>query len=335
MRYLFLLLLIPGLAACRRDGADKPLEKIKAERVLSWIRYDTLMAGIDTLAPEAGLDRLFERYPEFSQLYFSRIINNIERPESNRQRIFRTYATSPLIIDLQDSITHRFSDLQHQEALFADGIARLQHLLPGLKTPTVFVAITGFNTAAAVLSDTALILSPEMYFGAGNKYYDTQTWPLFIQRVMNRDNMAANLLKSYIRFNLLPQAEPTDLLGHMVMQGKEAWLMEQILPTGMDSLAYDYTPAQLAFCHENEKEIWSYFMREKLIYETNMRKIVKFVNPSPDAPGMPEGAPGRIAAFTGARIIAAYLRRNPQASLQQLLAETDARKILDQSRYKP
>lgn len=334
-RFLLLCVLSISLYACKSDNQTNPLEQIHAAKVDAWIRYDSLMKQIDTLQPAPSINSLFSDYPAFTRLYFSQIINNIERPEKDSIRIFLNYAKSPLIQQLQDSIAYRFKSLYGQEQIFSNAIARLQQLIPGIKMPSVYVAITGFNTAAAVLSDTALILSPEMYFGLGSKFYDTQTWPLFIQRTMNKDNMAANLLKSYIRFNILPQEEPTDLLGHMLMQGKEAWLMEQILPASGDTLAYDYSAVQLKFCKENEKEIWNYFMREKLVYESNMRKIVKYINPSPDAPGMPQGAPGRIAAFTGERIVDAYLKRHPQPDMKKFLADTDARKILDQSRYKP
>jgi len=317
------------------DESGGPLQQIHADQVTPWIRYEHLLSEIDTVSPKAGIHKLFELYPEFSKVYFSAVINNLERPDTVNTSIFKSYASSAIINLLVDTIDHLFPKLDDQEQIFSDGMARLKHLVPEVSEPKVFTAISGFSTAAGVLSDSVLLLSPEMYFGRGNKFYDTDTWPLFIQRTMNRQNMASNLLKTYLRFNLLPQYEPVNMLDHMIQQGKEAWLLSQILPTAMDTLVFDYTPRQLKFCRDNEKEIWSYFMREKLVYETNMRKIVKYVNPSPTSPGMPPDAPGRIAAFTGFKIIEAYLARHPKQVLRDFLQERDGRKILEQARYKP
>ena len=46
-------------------------------------------------------------------------------------------------------------------------------------------------------------------------------------------------------------------------------------------------------------------------------------------------APGRIGAWVGWQIVRAYMQENPAVTLAQLLAEEDAQKILNGSKYKP
>ena len=163
----------------------------------------------------------------------------------------------------------------------------------------------------------------------------TPTWPIFIQRTMNRENMVPNLMKNYIRNSILPVFEPKTLLDNMIQQGKEIYILNHLIPAEQDTLVYDYSPSQLAFCRTNEKEIWSYFLAEKLVYSQDNKKIQKYVNPSPNSPGMPSDAPGRISAFIGSRIIEAYMERHENLDIKRLINNMNAQQILEEARYKP
>jgi cytochrome c553 len=66
-----------------------------------------------------------------------------------------------------------------------------------------------------------------------------------------------------------------------------------------------------------------------------MLKINKYINVSPDSPGMPAQAPGRTGNYIGKQIINAYMERHPETTMQDLLRLQDAQKIMDLSRYKP
>ena len=50
---------------------------------------------------------------------------------------------------------------------------------------------------------------------------------------------------------------------------------------------------------------------------------------------MPPAAPGRTANYIGWQIVKAYMRRNPEADIQDLIEATDAQQFLQKSRYKP
>lgn len=79
----------------------------------------------------------------------------------------------------------------------------------------------------------------------------------------------------------------------------------------------------------------SFFLDQKLFYESNFSKIGKYVFPSPISPDMPEAAPGRTANFIGSQIIKAYMSRFPETTLEQLINMKDSQLILEKSKYKP
>jgi len=121
----------------------------------------------------------------------------------------------------------------------------------------------------------------------------------------------------------------------MIHNGKQLYILDQLLPYAPDSIKLEYTPTQIKWIKENEYNIWAYLIEKELLYSTNMREIQKLVNPSPHSPGMPPEAPGRTANWVGWQIVKNYMKRNPTTTLSDLLALEDSQKLLDKAKYKP
>lgn len=330
-----LLLATVLLSSCKKENPYDKYQEVTSAKAEPWIRYEVLLDGIDTSAPQQGLNSLIEKYPEFSTIYFLRVINDSYNPDTSFINIFRAYNNSVLIRQLRDTIPKVFPDLKREEKEYADAFSKLSKIFPQIRVPKIFTCLTEFGTGAFSTSDDVMAVSLEMYFGKGNKYYDTETWPVYIQRTMNRENMVPNLIKNYIRNSVLPTIEPKTLLDHMILQGKEVYLLKHVFPEERDTLVYSYTPVQLDFCRENEKEMWSYFLSEKLVYSEDFKKIQKYVNPSPTSPGMPAPAPGRSSAFIGGQIIEAYMERHKEMDIKKMINNTNSQQILEEAKYKP
>ena len=66
-------------------------------------------------------------------------------------------------------------------------------------------------------------------------------------------------------------------------------------------------------------------------------KIQKYIAEAPFTPGIGEksdSAP-KLGIWTGWQIVKKYMDKNPELTLQQLMHENDAQKILNESKYKP
>ena len=111
--------------------------------------------------------------------------------------------------------------------------------------------------------------------------------------------------------------------------------MDHLLPYTQDSIIIEYTEDQLNWCDENQIQIWAYFLKEDLFYETDNNKINKLVNPAPNHPNMPPEAPGRTGNYIGWKIVEAFMQRQPDMTLSDLVAYEDEQKILEISKYKP
>jgi hypothetical protein len=50
---------------------------------------------------------------------------------------------------------------------------------------------------------------------------------------------------------------------------------------------------------------------------------------------MPEEAPGRTANWIGWQIVKSFMARQPETTMEELIALKDAQQLLDLARYKP
>ena len=125
------------------------------------------------------------------------------------------------------------------------------------------------------------------------------------------------------------------LIDQMIHNGKKLYITELLLPEHPDSVWFEFTPQQVEWCQQNEKNIWAHILSEDLLYSNNFKLINKLVSFSPSVPGMPEQAPGRVANWSGWRIVHEALRRNPDMKLLDLIALRDGQAILELARYRP
>jgi hypothetical protein len=121
----------------------------------------------------------------------------------------------------------------------------------------------------------------------------------------------------------------------MINHGKKLYILKSLLPTTHDSVIIDYSLEKLKWAEDNERNIWYLFTTQDMLYETSMRKIQKYIGPSPSSPGMPPESPGNTASWLGWKIVDAYMKKHPETTLPQLIAIKDAQVILDQSGYRP
>jgi uncharacterized protein YjaZ len=74
---------------------------------------------------------------------------------------------------------------------------------------------------------------------------------------------------------------------------------------------------------------------KKLLYTTDHAEIMKYTSEGPFTSAFSKEAPPRIAYWIGWQIVRQYMKNNPDSSVEMLMKETDAQKILSKSKYKP
>jgi uncharacterized protein YjaZ len=125
------------------------------------------------------------------------------------------------------------------------------------------------------------------------------------------------------------------MLDVIIGEGKKMYFTEKMLPKTSKANIIEYTPEQYQWCLENEFQIWSFFIEQDLLYSTDDLIYQRYVAPAPSSAKMPPESPGQTGVWLGWQIVTAYMAKNKNVSLAQLMAQADAQKIMNDSGYKP
>jgi uncharacterized protein YjaZ len=108
-----------------------------------------------------------------------------------------------------------------------------------------------------------------------------------------------------------------------------------MLPDENDTLIWGYTPEKLEFCVNNENQMWTYLVENKLLFNNDKFKMVQFIDDGPFTHDFTNKSPDRAAVWIGYRIVEKYMSVHKKITLKDLMEETDYQKIFNESRYNP
>ena len=293
-------------------------------------RFEKDLMDIDTNNVLASTNALIEKYPVFmKEIYLPKILPVLQ--DTNTMAMF---VKSPGIRQLYDTCMIVYNDISDLENEFSQAFRFYKHYFPDRSVPKVVSFISEYSIGTFTYEQDILGVGWDFFLGADYPYYNPTFFPKYIKRTMNKDHIVAKSFEA-ISTDLVDEAEGDRLLDLMITNGKILYIMDQLLPTTPDSIKLSYTQQQIQWCEANELAMWSHFLSEDLLYSTRRKDIRKLVDHSPNSPGMPEGAPGRTANWVGWQIVKSYMKRNPDTSLEDLIALKDAQQLLDQAQYKP
>ena len=103
-----------------------------------------------------------------------------------------------------------------------------------------------------------------------------------------------------------------------------------------DDAKIGYTKEQLDWAIDNESYIWSYFVERELLFNTNPKLLMRFINPAPFSKfnlELDRESPGRLGQYIGWQIVRAYMKNNDVTLVQML--DKNAEDIFNNSKFKP
>lgn len=237
-----------------------------------------------------------------------------------------------------DSVYPGNMDKQNEE--LTDAFRRIKYYFPKAKLPSkVYAYFSGFQ-AQTMIGNDYFAIGLDMFLGANSRFYPalTETVPHYLSRRFTPANIAPRVAESIIRENIFPENDnDKSLLAKIIYNGKIMYFMDQVLPDTADTTKIGYTTKQLKWCDDNKANIWAYFLEQNLLYETDYQKIQMYLTEAPFTPGLGEkneSAP-KLGVWTGWQIVKQYMDNHPDITMAQLMADEDAQKILNESKYRP
>ncbi|WP_345954987.1 gliding motility lipoprotein GldB [Mucilaginibacter sp. PAMB04168] len=325
------------ITACEQDKNKVDISNIKLEVHIERFDHDFDMLRTRPMPQQVTV--LQKKYGDFYQDYIERILEVGNIADTSYFADLRQVVSGKPYMDLKHEVDSVYPNLDKQEEGLTDAFKRIKYYFPAKQLPKVYAYFSGFQ-AQTTLGNGYFGVGLDMFLGAKSKFYPAlvNTFPHYLSRRFTPDNMVPRIIEGIIREDMFPESgNDKSLLAKMIYEGKMMYLMDQLLPDVPDTTKIGYTRQQLEWCQAFESNVWGYFLEENLLYETDYIKLQKYLNEAPFTPGLGEkneSAP-KLAVWTGWRIVRQYMIKHPDTTLQQLLAMTDAQKVLNDAGYHP
>lgn len=344
MKYIIITIFLLSVSCTQNSRYPRDFDQASI-RPIHLVRFEKDLLKLDTLDPEPGIQAMKSAYPAMTSIFFENIMEWTADLDSNRTELFpmlKAYRSDSAIHALHQLVESSFSDEEDLIKDLGKTLALVQYYFPKMKEPRFYTLVSGFNIANFIFEDVdqtdGLGISLEFFLGDRIDYKQIDpSNPVFsnyISRTFNREHIQKKTWEVWVEDKLGPEPG-NNLLDLMMHRGKKLYILSRILPEIQDSVLYEFNAEQLLWCKQNQRSIWAFFTGQKLLYETNPGKIQKYINPSPDSPGMPKQAPGQTGSFIGHQIIEAFMMKHPELEMSDLIHFTNAQKILDESKFRP
>ncbi|UXX80282.1 gliding motility lipoprotein GldB [Reichenbachiella carrageenanivorans] len=318
---------IAGLSSCNSSNCD---QKNRYADVPIQLNVERLENEIIDLKNTEQVLAFFQQ----NRVMANYFLDALQYPNDTilAKRLFRLMK-QPSIDTLIDDTKVYFSDFDQNIDQLTTAYQFIKYHYPTSRVPKIQTIITGFYNDMYI-SDSLIVLGLDYFAGEHGRYYPNDIPRYIVKRYMKESLAPITLSFVSNEFNLADQSHGT-LLADMVNLGKSYYFVEQALPCTPDSLIIGYTSEEMHAVQTNQEIIWANIIENEMLYETSHFLKNKFIGERPNVVEISKNCPGRVGAWLGWQIVRKYMNEHPEVSFTDLMADTDAHKIFQQSNYKP
>ncbi|TDQ16967.1 gliding motility-associated lipoprotein GldB [Algoriphagus boseongensis] len=271
---------------------------------------------------------LLEKYPDFAKDYLEQDL--YPSVDSLANTIFLANQDSAMQV-LYDSVMVEFGDISALQTELENSFKYIKHYFPDFKTPKVYTFVSGFNSDL-LINENMIVIGLDYFLPKDHEFQPDI--PRYMADRYEREYLVPMIVLAISsRYNQTNPAE-TNLLSEMIYYGKAYHFVKAIMPCTSDQYIIGYTPEEIDECWANEEYIWSHFVENELLFETNPFEIRKYIGEAPFTDAISTKAPGRLGRWMGWNIVDDY-QINQDVSLPDLMMESNAEQIFRQSGYRP
>ncbi len=336
---LAIFVIIILLNSCRKGKNIPDVSDISVPVKIQQFEQDFF--GLDTNEIVAGLEQLSEKYPDFLPVFRQVIGADDARIAPEGAELYIAgMLKHPAPRKLYDTCMIVYPNINEFAPDFEQAFKFYKYYFPEKPSPDLTTFVSEYVIGSFIYGNDQLAVGLDMFLGSDYPYQvynpGNSNFSAYLTRTYNKDHLVSRTMNSLVEDLVGPPPGPR-LLDQMIHNGKKRYILSQLLPYAADSVIFEHTGKQMAWLTvpSNEVQMWEVFVKENFLYSSKIREIAKYINPSPTSPGMPLESPGNTGTYIGYKIIEKYMERFPETTLQELIMERDAQKILTGSKYKP
>lgn len=297
-------------------------------------RFEKDFFSLDTLQLNSSLQKLYEKYPGFTQDYLFNILGSSADSATKEVTLFlRSYT------GMYRASLGKFEQFNSVEKEVVRGLQFVKYYFPQYPLPKKLITFIGpINSYGNIITPNALAVGLQLSMGRDYPLYlsaeGQQLYPQFISRKFEPAYIPVNCIRNIIDDMYPDKSMGKPLIEQMVEAGKRIYLLDRLLPELPDTLKTGYTEQQLKGCYESEKNIWSFFVQNDLLYNSDPNLTRDYMADGPNTAAFGDASPGNIGQFVGWRIINKWMEKH-QYLPPDALMNMPAKQIFEEARYKP
>lgn len=301
-------------------------EETKEEEAISKIPLDLDVSRFDLEFANATPDQIPSLKKKYPYLF----------PEQYEDSVWIAKLTDTLQLEIQQEIEKNISDFNLQQEAIVALFKHIKYYFPAYRVPKVVTIISDVQyDNRVVLADSLLLIGIDNYLGQDHHFY--AGLPNYVAQNLDKEYLTSDIASAFAKtINRYPRNR--SFLSRMVYYGKELYIKDKLLPNTQDHQRINYTEDEIAWTVANEEQIWRYFIERELLYSTDSKLDRRFLDPAPFSKfGLEEidnESPGRVGRYVGWQIVRAFMDKNPETTLIELL-DMPADDIFKKSNYKP
>lgn len=291
-------------------------------------RYEEVLFKLNPFTLRQDIEPYIERFRVF--------LGDAIDTDAGQQQLF-DYITDPRTRELYLDTKEVWPDLKDLEKELTQAMRYYRFHFRDEPMPEFFTYISGLDYQHPVkYYDNIMVIGLDNYLGRDFHLYPKIGVPTYQTFGMQPAFVITDIVKMLAEKHLQKVTKVPELfLDFMIYEGKVLYFLDNMLPQHNDTLKIAYSADQYRWLQENLGRVWAFFLENEMLYSSDRQMIIKFIGDAPFTAPFTQNAPPRTAAYIGWQIVRQYMQRNPQISLQELLAETDSQKILKGSGFRP
>lgn len=335
-KFLYIALCLLLLAGCKKEEKHRSYWNAEMEpQKVEIVRFDQALLDVQEETVAQNIRELYAKYPEFMPLWVENILGIPSQDTAFLEKQLPLFLNDTLYGFKQTNALEKelFADINDLQHSVNKAFTRIKWLYPNWEIPTLYLFISGFQ--APIYQEDGLIgIGADMYLGSEYPYYNYVVYE-YQKQTMRKECIPVDVVSAYLFRNIDYTSAQNRLLEQMLYRGKIMYLTAQIFDELPGYEVMGWTKEQWDWCVENEQAIWHHMMDQRALYKTEHLVISNYLNDAPFTSEVSQDSPGRLGIWVGWRIVESYMEHNENVSLQELMEESDAQKILELSSYRP
>ena len=334
-KHIIIAALTLVLTGCHQGRTYWPKDNSLELQTVDIVRFDNALLNVHEATVAQDIRVLYDEFPIFMPVWVEDILGIPSADTAYLEQALPAFLNDTLYGFKQTNAREQelFADITDLQSAVNKAFTHIAYLYPDTEIPALYLFVSGFQTPI-YFGDELIGIGTDMYLGSDYEYYNRVVYE-YQKQTMRKECIPVDVISAYL-FRTLPYTSTKSrLLDQMLYRGKIMYLVSQIFDDLPGYEVMGWTKEQWDWCVKNERAIWHLVMDKRDLFKTESIVLTSYLNDGPFTSEISQDAPGRLGIWLGWRIAQSYMEHNETVTLQELMAEPDAQKILEQSYYKP